>query len=161
MTIPWRFIVAGVLVWFAWRGGVMEFDWPDDVPANVEVDVAKPSDEVVAWVKGVDPDRILPEDRAYLSSFYSSMAFVLRRDAELNEPVITTTAKFAELQAGSLGFAIDAGDVGQYPGLGQSLDRAFFAAAGDEDTSMTPALRERIAAVCDGLAWRFWINGEE
>jgi len=89
------------------------------------------------------------------------MAFVLRRDAELNEPVITTTAKFAELQAGSLGFAIDAGDVGQYPGLGQSLDRVFFAAAGDDDTSMTPALRERIAAVCDGLAWRFWMNGEE
>lgn len=160
MTVHWRYIVAAALVWFAWKGNVMDFQWPTDVPPAVEVTVERPSDEIVGYVRAVDPDKILPDDRAYLSAFYSALAFVLQRDADLQEPVITTNEKFAELQGGSLRFAIMADKVGEYPRLGEQIDEVFSAAVGDDVSSMTPAMRRKIVDVCNGLAWRFWINGE-
>lgn len=161
--ISWRYLVAGALVWFAWQGSVMEFDWPFDVPANVEATVEKPRAEVIEWVKAVDPDKILPDDRAYYSSFYSALAFILQRDGTLNPPVITSNDKFADLHAGSLDFAIDQEQVGRYPGLDVQIEEVFAAAAGEKPdiSSMTTELRKDLVDACNGLAWRFWINGEE
>ena len=159
--IHWRFVVAAALVWFAWKGNVLEFDWPLDVPDTVEVDIEKPDERGLEIVSGVEVDDIIYTDRLYLSSFYSSMAFVLERDATLNPPVITSNEAFAELHAGSLRFAIDADEVGKYPKLGRQIDAAFSEAVGDDVAPMTDEMRDTLVMVCDGLSWRFDMGEDE
>lgn len=147
--------MAAALVWFAWKGNVLEFDWPLDVPDTVDVNVDKPDDRALELVSGVDVDNILYTDRMYLSSFYAAMAFVLERDASLTPPVITSNEAFADLHAGSLRFAIDADEVGKYPKLGRQIDAAFAEAVGEDVAPMTDEMRDTLVMVCDGLSWRF------
>lgn len=161
VEIPWRFLVAGALVWFAWQGNVMDFDWPFDVPANVEVDEEKPDERALELTSGVKVEDVLYTDRMYLSSFYAAMAFVLERDADLTPPVITSNEAFAELHAGSLRFAIDADDVGRYPQVARQIDASFAEAAGDDIAPMTDKMREALVLVCRGLAWRFDMGTDE
>lgn len=159
--IHWRFVVAAALVWFAWKGNVLEFDWPFDVPDTVEVEVEKPDERALGYVSGVEVDEILYTDRLYLSSFYGAMAFVLERDASLTPPVITSNEAFAELHAGSLRFAIDADEVGMYPKLGRQIDAAFSEAVGDDIAPMTDDMRDSLVDVCRALAWRFDMGADD
>jgi hypothetical protein len=159
--IHWRFVVAAALVWFAWKGNVLEFDWPFDVPDTAEAEVEKPDERALEYVSGVEVDEILYTDRLYLSSFYSSMAFVLERDATLTPPVITSNEAFAELHAGSLRFAIDADEVGKYPKLGRQIDAAFAEAVGEDISPMTDDMRDKLVMVCQALAWRFDMGEDE
>ena len=153
--------MAAGLVWFAWKGNVMDFDWPLDLPDAVEVDSEKPDEANLKLVEGVEVNSILYTDRVYLSAFYSAMAYVIRRDASLTPPVITSNEAFAELHAGSLRFAIDADEVGKYPKLGRQIDAAFIGAVGTDIVPMTDELRDKLVAVCEALAWRFDVGGDE
>lgn len=158
MTIPWRFVVASVLVWFSWQGATLPLNWP---PTAVEVVTPPPSDEAREWVADVKVADILPKDRIYLAGFYSAIGYVMARDEDLDPQIVTTNEKFSHLHAGSLRFAIDRKEVGKYPGLGAAIDEVFAEAAGEDVAPMTDDMRERIIDACDALAWKFEINGED
>lgn len=158
VTLSWRYIVAGLLVWFTWKGATMPLAWP---PEQVEVVTPEPSDEARGWVSHLKVDNILPKDRIYLSGFYSAIGYVMDRDADLEEPIVTSNDKFTRLHSGSLQHAIEKGEVGKYPGLGRDIDKVFFEAAGDEAAAMDDDMRENIVDACDALAWKFDINGED
>lgn len=160
MTISWRVLVAAAVIWFAFQGNTLDFQWPDETPV-IEGEPDKPSAKAIEWVKGVDAARMLPSDRMYLVAFYSAMAFVIERDATLKPPVIDTTVKFADLHAGSLDLAIEERNIGKYPGLGAQIDQVFLAAVGDDVTTVTPEKRAAIVEACRALAWRFHMYGEE
>lgn len=136
----------------------MPLAWP---PEQVEVVTPDPSDEARQWVSHVNVANILPKDRIYLSGFYSAVGYVMDRDADLEEPVVTSNEKFARLHAGSLNYAIDKGEVGRYPVLGRDIALVFLNAVGNTPAAMTDEMREDIVDACDALAWKFDIHGEE
>lgn len=136
----------------------MPLAWP---PEQVEVVTPDPSDEARQWVSHVNVANILPKDRIYLSGFYSAVGYVMDRDADLEEPVVTSNEKFARLHAGSLNYAIDKGEVGRYPVLGRDIALVFSNAVGNTPAAMTDEMREDIVDACDALAWKFDIHGEE
>ena len=158
LELSWRHFVAAALVWFVWKGSAMEFDWPFDAPQR---EVTEPDERSVEIVSGVKVDDILYTDRLYLSSFYSAVAFVLERDRDLNPPVITSNEDFAELHAGSLRFAIEETSVGKYPLLGRQLDAAFAEAGGSDVAPMTDRMRDTLIDVCEALAYKFNMGGDE
>ena len=160
MKIELRHIVAVCLLLFAWKGHVLDMEWPP-LP-GVVVSPPSPSPERMAWaadVRGIAP-RMLPADREYLSSFYEGLAFVLLRDKDrTGGPIIRTTDEFATFHGGSLEAAIDKAKVGIYPGLDKAIDKVFFAALDtDEPKKLTDAERESIVAACGVLSYTFKIG---
>lgn len=156
-----RILVVAIILAFAWRGEIKTAIWP---PANKPdaVAIEKPDAEALGWVAGVNVAGMTPKDRLHAAGFYQALRFVLKNDRARPNKVMDTTEKFSLFQAGSLQLAIDQGDVGRYPGLGASIDRAFFAAAGDDDDkTMTDEVADKLMRCCGALAWRLSIHADE
>lgn len=159
MKIEARHIVAGLLILFAWKGNELDMVWP---PAGrIDVVAPVPSPELQAWASELKPiaAKMLPSDRVYLSHLYDAMAFVLLRDKDRTDPIISTTEDFAAFHSGTLVLAIDKAKVGKYPGLAEAIDKAFFAALGtDEPRKMTDEEKGRLIVACGVLSHTFGIG---
>jgi hypothetical protein len=155
-----RYIVAAVLLIFAWKGAELEVPWP---PQNHVIDGEGPPKELLVWADELRPivKTMLPKDRIYLENLYDSMAFVVMRDETNAFPVLTDTGKFVNFHAGTLGLAIDRANVGKYPGLGEAIDAVFFKAAGPELKPLDKDVRTKLVAACGVLSWTFGIHRDE
>lgn len=152
--------VAAVLLVFAWKGSELTVPWP---PAPLsEARVPKPDPKLLVIAEGVGKilPRMTPKDRKYLANFYDAMAFVLLRDGDRSDPIISDTDKFVTFHAGSLQLAIDRKDVGKYDGLGAAIDEAFVGAVGADAVKVDAAVRARLVAASGVLSWTFSIHGE-
>ena len=170
-----RNVVVAVILLFAWRGHIDKLVHPTDVPKVVDV-VVDPTAK--AWVDGVKVDGILPADRDYYARYFDALGWILVKDGERDSSMLDTNEKLRRFNAGSLDAAIEKASVGKYPGLGESLDRAFALACAGADPAvlsdpdalakaitdgqtprpMTKAMRERFLAVCQALVWKLTIN---
>jgi hypothetical protein len=162
MKIEARHIVAGVLLFFAWRGGELGVKWPQlPLPtAAVAVPVAKPTADQLAWateLKAILP-KMLVGDREYLSAFYDATKFVLTQDGERSTPIIGDTDKFTVFHAGSLQLAIQKKNVGKYPGLDKAIDAVFLAAAGADVKALDKDTRDKLIAACNVLTYAFKVG---
>jgi len=159
-----RHIVAGIILFFAWRGGELGMKWPQMPQPAAAVAVAeKPTAEQLAWateLKAILP-KMLPSDRQYLAAFYDATAFVLKQDGDRSTPIIGDTDKFTVFHAGSLQLAIQKKNVGKYPGLDKAIDSVFFDAVGADVKAIDKATGEKLIAACNVLAHAFRINGNE
>lgn len=152
--------MAAVLLLFAWKGANVTIPWPPaDTPNAV---VPKPDQSIMAWAEPlrVVLPKMLPADREYLSRLYDAMSFVLIRDGGRDEPIISTTDKFVVFHAGTLRLAIDKAKVGQYPGLGEAIDRTFVNAIGADARPLSPEDRTKLTAACSVLAYVFKVGGD-
>lgn len=155
-----RYVVAAVLVYFAWNGVKFDMSWP---PASSnEPTLVVPSESQMAWAESLRPilPKMLPADREYLSAFYDALGFVVFQDGSRSSPAITTSDQFVQLHAGSLKLAIEKKNVGKYPGLDSAIDQTFLAACGAESVSLTKESRIAIVSACNTLAWVFRIHHE-
>jgi len=157
----WRYIVAVVLLLFAWKGSSIKMDWPPS-PRTV-VATPKPEKELLVWAEPLRKilPTMVPADRQYLANFYDAMAFVLIRDSKRSDPIIKTTEDFAVFHGGSLQAAIDKESVGKYPGLAEAIDQAYGTAVGTDDVVVIDAdTRTRLTAASGVLSWVLTINHE-
>lgn len=161
MKIPVRYIVAVVLLLFAWKGSELSTPWPPAPATNV--DTPKPSPELLRLAEPLRPilPRMLPKDRTYLASLYDALAYVLIRDGQREKPIVSSTEAFANFHAGTLRLAIDKAKVGQYPGLAEAIDQVYVAALGAEVRELSRADRENLIAACGLLSWSFGVNRDE
>lgn len=155
-----RLIVAGVLLAFAWKGNEVTLMWPT-TPTPL-VSTPQPSPEVMALAGPVKPflARMTPKDRVYLSNFYEAVGYVLLRDGERDQPIISDTRKFELFHAGSLRLAVNKSDVGKYGELGDAIDKVFLDAVGNDEKEIDVGLRSKIVSACGALSWAFSIHGE-
>jgi hypothetical protein len=156
-----RFVVAAVLIFFAWKGADLKVLWP---PAAVVTPPAVPMPAGDwAWVAGLKPllPKMLPADREYMSRFYAALAFVLERDGTRESPIIGTTDQFVAFHGGSLRLAIDKSSVGKYPGLAEAIDQSFIAAAGADPKKITAETRSKLAQCSQLLSGVFAIGRDE
>lgn len=161
MKLEARWIVAAVLLLFAWKGADLPMYWP---PAQEKtLKTQKPDADSLKWAAPLKPilPKMLPHDRQYLAAMYDAMAFVLARDAERDVPIIDTTGQLASFHGGSLRLTIDKANVGKYPGLAEAIDETFVAACGPEVQKMDARLRSRAVAVCGVLAWTLSVGTDE
>jgi hypothetical protein len=156
-----RWIVAAVLLVFAWKGSDLTIPWPP-APAN-DTQSPKPPVELLVWAEPLRPilPKMLPADRKYLSNFYDAMAFVVLRDGDRTPAIIGSTEQFANFHAGSLRLAIDKDNVGKYPGLAEAIDQTFLTAIGPEMKSVDAPTRSKLVSACAVLSWTFGIRGDE
>lgn len=161
MKIDARWIVAAVLLFFAWKGSDLSIPWPP-APATT-IQTPQPPAELLVWAEPLRPilPKMLPSDRKYLANFYDAMAFVILRDKDRNPAIIGSTEQFANFHGGSLRLAIDKANVGKYPGLAEAIDQTFLAALGPEMKPIDDALRARLVTACGVLSWTFGIRGNE
>lgn len=170
-------LIVAVVLWFVWKDRVDSLIHPTDIPAVVAV---APDAEGKAWAAGVEVDTILPNDRKYYGRFFDALDWVIGNDGDHDAPIVDTNEKLRRFTTGSLDAAIDIKAVGKYPGLGESLDRAFALAASGVDVStltspeaiekavqdglaprpMTKALRERMRKCARAICWKLTIKGE-
>ena len=155
-----RYIAVVVLLLFAWRGSELKIPWP---PEQHTIDSPIPPAELRAWADGLKPivKGMLPKDRIYLENLYDSMAFVIIRDGQRDDPILSDTAKFSNFHTGTLRLAIDKASVGKYAGLGEAIDAVFFAAAGAEIKPIDKDTRTKLVAACGVLSWAFGISRDE
>jgi hypothetical protein len=160
MNLRVRVIVGVVLLVFAWKGSELTYSWPP-APAK-DIKAPQPPAEIMAWAKPVAVilPKMTPADRNYLAHFYDALAFILIRDGERSEPIMSDTEKFATFHGGSLRSAIDREDVGKYPGLGEAIDQTFVTANGADIVAIDKDVRSRLVAACGALSWAFTIHGE-
>ena len=159
MKIELRHIVAALLILFSWKGNVLDMSWPPDGTKNIVA--PSPTPELQAWANDVKPiaSGMLPGDRVYLAHLYDAMAFVLMRDKDRDDPIISTTEDFAAFHAGTLTLAIEKAKVGKYPGLDKAIDKAFLTALGtDEPRKMTDEEKTRLIVACGVLSHTFGIG---
>lgn len=155
-----RYVVAAVLIYFAWNGVKFDMTWPPKGEADTTI--VSPPESQLAWaepLKAILP-KMLPADREYLSAFYDALGFVVFQDGSRSTPAITTSDQFVQLHAGSLNLAIQKKNVGKYPGLAQAIDQTFLAACGPESVSLTKESRMTLVSACNTLAWVFRIHHE-
>lgn len=161
MTVPWRYVVAALLLVFAWKGSNITLEWPPaPTPAVV---IPRPANVLVEWVAPLKPilSRMLVKDREYLASFYDALSFVLIRDAGREKPIVKTTSDFVAFHAGSLQLAIDKASVGKYPGLGEAIDLSIINALGADARALSDEDRVKLTAVCSTLAYAFKVGADE
>lgn len=162
MKVEWRFIVAVVLLLFAWKGSSIRMDWPP-APSTV-ISTPKPDKALLVWAEPLRKilPSMLPADRQYLANFYDALAFVLIRDSKRSDPILKTTEDFAVFHGGSLEAAIDKEKVGVYPGLDEAVDQVFATAIGSDDVKVIDAdTRTKLAAASGVLSWAFTVNRNE
>jgi hypothetical protein len=159
-----RLAVAVVILVFAWKGSVLDIQWPPpSTPAVVDNPVPVPDPALRAWAEPLRPilPKMLAGDRQYLSSLYDAMTFVVLRDGQRDDPIISTTQKFADFHSGSLRLAIDKAKVGQYPGLDRAIDQVFVSAAGADMKAIDADTRTKLSAACQVLSWAFSIKRDD
>ena len=161
MTGSWRYVVAVVLLLFAWKGSNISLEWPPaPTPAVV---IPRPENVLLEWVQPLKPilPKMLVKDREYLANFYDALTFVLIRDAGRETPIVKTTGDFVAFHAGSLQLAIDKANVGKYAGLGEAIDLAIINALGAEARPLSDEDRVKLTAVCSTLAYAFKVGADE
>ena len=161
MRIPVRFIVAAVLLVFAWKGSELTTIWP---PAPLTtVDTPKPSPDLLKLAEPLKPilPRMLPKDRQYLATLYDAMAYVLIRDGEREKPIIGSSDQFAAFHAGTLKLAVDKAAVGKYPGLAEAIDNVYVNALGADVRELSVDDRRALIAACGVLSWSFGMGRDE
>lgn len=160
MNGNWRYVVAAVLLVFAWRGSNLTLPWPPS--DGTAVVVPKPDQTILAWAEPLRPvlPKMLAKDREYLANFYDAMSFVLIRDGGRDEPIIGTTTQFVTFHTGSLQLAIDRANVGKYPGLGEAIDLTFVNAIGADVRALSPEDRTKLTAACSVLAYALKVGGD-
>jgi hypothetical protein len=160
-----RLIVAGVILFFAWKGSALTINWPPVQPDAVTPDRGpmRPVPELLAWAEPLSPilPQMLPADRVYLSHLYDAMSFVLLRDGQRDRQIITTTEQFAAFHANSLRLSIDKAKVGKYPGLDKAIDLVFVNANGPEVKPIDGDARAKLISCCQVLSWALGIRGDE
>jgi hypothetical protein len=151
--------VAALLLVFAWKGSALTVNWP---PRDHVVVPPAPTSDELKWAEPLR--KVLPKmlmaDRAYLSSFYAALGFVVDRDAARATPIITTTEAFAQFHGGSLQLAVDRKNVGKYPGLAEAIDEVFVSALGAEARPLDDASRRKLMAACSVLSLAFKVGGD-
>lgn len=155
-----RYVVAIILLFFAWKGATLDVEWP---PASANsATLTRPEPEQIAWAEPLQKilPKMLPADRQYLSAFYEALSYVLKQDGRRSTPIIDTTDKFVAMHAGSLQLAIEKANVGKYTGLDAAIDQVFFAANGVDSAAVDKASRQKLADACTVLAWVFEIHHE-
>ena len=157
-----RLAVAVVILFFAWKQSVLSVVWPPQ-PTAVDADVPKPDPVLLAWAEPLRPvlPKMLPSDRKYLANLYDAMAFVLVRDRDRDDPIVSSTDKFASFHSGTLRLAIDKASVGKYPGLAQAIDQTFAAAAGVEIRPLDRDTSTKLIAACQVLSYVFAVKRDE
>lgn len=152
--------MAAILLAFAWKGHELSIEWPQ--PPAAAINTPEPSPAVMALAEPVREylPKMLPKDRIYLAHFYDAMAFILLRDADRGEPIISDTDKFVAFHGSSLRLSVDKSDVGKYGDLGAAIDKVFVTAAGADHQKVDAAVREKLVAACGALSWTFNIHGE-
>ena len=161
MRIPVRFIVAAVLLVFAWKGSELTTIWP---PAPLTaVDTPKPSPDLLKLAEPLKPilSKMLPKDRQYLATLYDAMAYVLIRDGEREKPIIGSNDQFAAFHAGTLKLAVDKSAVGKYPGLAEAIDNVYVNALGADVRELSVDDRRALIAACGVLSWSFGMGRDE
>jgi hypothetical protein len=160
MKIDARWIVAAVLIFFAWKGSDLSMPWPPAPHENITT--PQPDAELLKWAEPLRPilPKMLPKDRQYLAAFYDAMAFVLIRDRQRELPIIGSTEQFANFHGGSLRLAIDKANVGKYPGLAEAIDETFINACGAEVQKIDEKVGSRLVAACGVLSWSLGIGHE-
>lgn len=155
-----RYVVAAILVYFAWNGVKFDMAWPPRSAS--EPTIVMPSQSQLEWAAPLRPllAKMMPADREYLSSFYDALGFVVYQDGSRSSPAITSSDQFVQLHAGSLNLAVEKRNVGKYPGLAQAIDQTFMAACGPESVSLTKESRMTLVSACNTLAWVFRIHHE-
>lgn len=153
--------MVAVLLVFAWRGSVLNFEWPRN--GDPGRGAPKPPPEVLELAAPLRPflPKMTHTDRLYLASFYDAMAYILLTDAGRDRPIISDTEKFATFHGGSLQLAVDKKDVGKYPGLGQAIDEVLASAAGSEVAPVNEKTRNSLIGACGVLSWSFDIHRDE
>lgn len=156
----WRFVVAAVLLVFAWKGSTIDLSWPPKPDAPIVV--PKPDQALLAWADPLKPvlPKMLLKDRRYLSSLYDAMSFVMLRDSQRANPIIASTDDFIRFHVGTLRLAIDQRDVGKYDGLATAIDQTFLNAIGGDPRALTADDRSKLTAACTTLAYVFKVGGE-
>jgi hypothetical protein len=161
MNLPVRYIVAVVLLVFAWKGSSLDISWPPE-PFQT-INGPEPDAKLMKWaepLRDIVP-KMLPADRQYLANFYDAMAFVLLKDGDRDPPIVSTSDQFVVFHANSLRLAIEREKVGKYPGLGEAIDEVFFNAAGAESKAIDSDTRSILVAACGVLSWSFAIHRDE
>ena len=160
MTAQWRYVVAALLLVFAWKGSSLTIPWPPAPATNVVI--PKPDNVLLEWVEPLKPilPKMLVKDREYLASFYDAMTFILIRDGGRSKPIVDTTDKFVVFHAGSLQMAIDKANVGKYPGLGEAIDQTIVNAIGADVRALSPEDRTKLTAACSVLAYVFKVGND-
>lgn len=161
MKIPMRYIVAALLLVFAWKGSELTALWP---PAPLKaIDTPQPSPELLKLAEPLKPilPRMLPKDRQYLATLYDAMAYVLIRDGEREKPIVGSNDQFAAFHAGTLKLAIDKAAVGKYPGLAEAIDNVYVNAIGADVRELSVEDRRGLIAACGVLSWSFGMGRDE
>jgi hypothetical protein len=99
--------------------------------------------------------RVLAEataaDKANVNGIYTALATILRRDIAKPPMRITTTEKWADLQANTLQLAIE--QVGKYPGLDKAIEAVFLAKVGTDDVVQgSPETHAKLIDACETIA---------
>jgi hypothetical protein len=161
VKIPMRYIVAALLLVFAWKGSELTALWP---PAPLKaIDTPQPSQELLKLAEPLKPilPRMLPKDRQYLATLYDAMAYVLIRDGGREKPIVGSNDQFAAFHAGTLKLAIDKAAVGKYPGLAEAIDNVFVNAIGADVRELSTEDRRGLIAACGVLSWSFGMGRDE
>jgi hypothetical protein len=161
MNTKWRFVVAAVLLVFAWKGSALKIEWPP-AGGGTTVTIPKPDGVILEWAEPLKPilPTMLVKDREYLANFYDALSFVLIRDAGRESPIVKTTGDFVVFHAGSLQLAIDKAAVGKYPGLGEAIDETFVNALGADQRALSADDRTKLTAACTVLAYALKVGND-
>ena len=90
-------------------------------------------------------------DKANVNGIYTALATILRRDIAKPPMRITTTEKWADLQANTLQLAIE--QVGKYPGLDVAIEAVFLAKVGTDDVVQgSPETHAKLIDACETIA---------
>lgn len=136
--------VAGVLLLFSlmFPQGLPlpKFPTPPAVPAPTPEPPTVVDVEIADILKSATA-----ADKARIVDVYTGLRTVLLRDGGKR---VTTTEKFADLQANTLQLAIDT--PGKYSGLDVAIERVFAAAVGTKDVvAVTPEMQKGLVQACD------------
>lgn len=137
------------MVWVLGGLLLLSFAFPNGVP------LPPPRPVVTPDTPGVTDSAIVKlltnasaEDRANVNGIYSGLKTVIERD---NGALVTTTEKWALLQANTLKLAVE--QVNKYPGLDVAIDNVFRAQVGTMDVASVNAdVVKKLATACEIIA---------
>lgn len=155
MSTQARLIIVSLFLLLVWKDDISRLQ--PGVVSNQSVNI--PVDATgKLWVADINADQIPSADRKYYGDFYMSMNWVLGNDSNHATRIIDTTEKFRRYHSGALDCAVELRKVGAYPGLGESIDKAFALAIWGGDPSTLKTAADVSKAIDEGLAPRPMTN---